>query len=292
MIPADIARHLDDGPCVVAIVEGLECSHWVHESLPEPCGLDCDFGNPSPPTEFQGQPIGKCPHCQPVVNRRYPRRHPDHCPDCHDGDLTVELRVETHRPRAYVASKSKHAPMWRALRDSGQLNIISTWIDMDGDGVIDDWPSFWADCTDQAVAADAVVAYYEPGETWKGALVEIGCQLANAGTVIVVGSPGGSWTQHPDVRLVDSMDEAIHACNGHRTFTAVVRWVPVTHVHDPITNDGPELSVDSRAGSVWRIAWSEKDGPINPTLVAALEAVHGPADTWVGKYAAVAEVVR
>ena len=116
--------------------------------------------------------------------------------------------MSDRRPRIYVASKSKHAPMWRQLRADG-LNIISTWIDFDGEGVIDDWPSFWAGCTDEAVLADLVLAYHEPGDTWKGALVEIGAALGHATEVIVVGHPEGSWTEHPDVSLVETMDAAL-----------------------------------------------------------------------------------
>ena len=38
-----------------------------------------------------------CDHCQPTTSRKYPRHHPDHCPDC-DGTgrhtFTVEVEVE------------------------------------------------------------------------------------------------------------------------------------------------------------------------------------------------------
>jgi len=49
----------------------------------------------------------------------------------------------------YIASKSKHAPQWRALRDSG-VPIISTWIDEAGEGETLDWTALWKRCIHEA----------------------------------------------------------------------------------------------------------------------------------------------
>lgn len=108
----------------------------------------------------------------------------------------------------YVASKAKHAAMWRGLRAAG-LNITSTWIDEAGEGESDSSASLWRRCIDEARRADAVIAYFEDGEEWKGAFVEIGAALAHDAYVYVVGDPPGSWRNHPLVVNVDSIAEAI-----------------------------------------------------------------------------------
>jgi hypothetical protein len=42
----------------------------------------------------------------------------------------------------YVASRVKHAPMWRGLRDMQRLPINSTWIDEDGEGETADFRNY------------------------------------------------------------------------------------------------------------------------------------------------------
>lgn len=111
-------------------------------------------------------------------------------------------------PTIYVASKSCHAPRWRILRAVG-APIISTWIDEADEGATADWADLWTRCVTEAARASHVLAYHEPGETWKGAFVEIGAALANDATVVVVGDPPGSWTNHPQVRQAPDLITAL-----------------------------------------------------------------------------------
>lgn len=112
-------------------------------------------------------------------------------------------------PTIYVASKSRHAPRWRTLRGIG-APIISTWIDEPDDpAACIDLKALWIRCIDEAARASHVLAYHEPGETWKGAFVEIGAALANGATVIVVGDPDGTWAAHPQVRRAPDIITAL-----------------------------------------------------------------------------------
>lgn len=112
----------------------------------------------------------------------------------------------------YVASKAYYGPLWQSLRGelakTSDVRIISTWIDESGQGKTVDWPELWDRCIEEAATADALVAFYFPGDTWKGALVEIGAALACGKPVYVAGSPDHSWVNHPNVTLVATVDEA------------------------------------------------------------------------------------
>lgn len=111
----------------------------------------------------------------------------------------------------YVASKVKHAPMWRKMRDRGgpdPFPICSTWIDEARDKQSPSPADLWRRCVSEAANADAVIPYVEPGEVLKGALVEVGAALARGVPVFVVGEPDGSWASHPLVRRCASLDEA------------------------------------------------------------------------------------
>jgi hypothetical protein len=80
----------------------------------------------------------------------------------------------------YVASKTVHAPRWRRLRDEYRIPILSTWIDEEiqnpGQGLRD----LWMRCVAESKEATSLIAYREPNDVLKGALVEIGgvpCRL-------------------------------------------------------------------------------------------------------------------
>jgi len=72
------------------------------------------------------------------------------------------------KPRIYIASKTKHPLMWRGLRQA--MNIISTWIDEAGEGETADFSDLWHRCINEATTADALIAYHEVGDVWKGGL--------------------------------------------------------------------------------------------------------------------------
>jgi hypothetical protein len=128
----------------------------------------------------------------------------------------------------YIASKAKHGPRWRALR-AGGARIVSTWIDESGPGETADFADLWLRNVTEAVWADVLIAYREPGETMKGALVEIGAHLARGGArVFWVGEEDGYTVfRHPCVRAFSSFDEAltaaqkiVSAADAHRAFGA------------------------------------------------------------------------
>lgn len=109
-------------------------------------------------------------------------------------------------PYVYVASKSEWAWMWRGLRAAG-MPIHSSWIDLP-DGC--DPQALWTACIEEASMCSALLAFYVEGEEWKGALVEIGAALSSGSPVVVVGTPPGSWVNHPKVTLADSLDDGIN----------------------------------------------------------------------------------
>jgi len=110
----------------------------------------------------------------------------------------------------YVASKTKHARRWVALRDTG-VPIVSTWIDEAGPGESVSLQDLWVRCITEASTADAVLLYTEPGDGLKGALVEVGAALAFGVPVYVVGDgTEGSWVCHPCVVRVATIEEAVN----------------------------------------------------------------------------------
>lgn len=113
---------------------------------------------------------------------------------------------------AYIASKSKHAARWRAMRAAG-APFISTWIDEDGPGE-SHMPSFWecalSECSYAGGGAYGGIVYVEPGETHKGSLVEMGALLAGGSPIVWVGPKDYlSALRHPNVRFADSPEEAL-----------------------------------------------------------------------------------
>ena len=114
------------------------------------------------------------------------------------------------KPTIYTASKTKHAQLWRDLRDSGFVNVISTWIDEAGVGETSDFSDLWRRCVFEASTADALLLYRKEGEVLKGALVEAGCALAKGKRVYCVGDVlGYSFTNHPNAICCESIHEAV-----------------------------------------------------------------------------------
>ena len=113
----------------------------------------------------------------------------------------------------YVASKVKHAAMWKQLRDSG-VPIIATWIDEAGEGETESYSDLWTRCVKEASTAELLIAYIETGEVAKGALVEIGAAFAANVPVVLVGTAfDGSWVNHPLVTVCGSIDHAVQKFN-------------------------------------------------------------------------------
>jgi hypothetical protein len=98
----------------------------------------------------------------------------------------------------YVASRTRHAPLWLQFKQQG-WPIISTWLDEAGAGQTSDWADLWRRCIDEAKRAAVTILYAEPEDILKGALIEAGAALATGNVLIVVGrSPSiGSFVEHP-----------------------------------------------------------------------------------------------
>ncbi len=113
----------------------------------------------------------------------------------------------------YAASKTVHAPLWRAMRAAG-VNIIATWIDEAEEGQSGSYADLAARCLDEAARADATLLYCEEGELLKGALLEAGAALAAGKEVRCVGSClslSRVFCQHPRWRRFATFDEAAAA---------------------------------------------------------------------------------
>jgi hypothetical protein len=105
--------------------------------------------------------------------------------------------------KIYIASKTKHAWRWRALREDLKpcgIFINSTWIDEAGAGESKDLAGLAHRCIGEAMDADLLIVYGEEGEVLKGALIEIGAAMAFGVDVISVGvtlPDSSAFTHHP-----------------------------------------------------------------------------------------------
>lgn len=113
------------------------------------------------------------------------------------------------RPRVYIASKLKHAPVWKEFRNTYKLEIdfTSRWFDIentadqkatvDRDHYREVWDIDYRDVR----TADFCILYADQGEHLRGALVEAGMMLASGGKVIVIGEHEdyGTWQSHRGV---------------------------------------------------------------------------------------------
>lgn len=114
--------------------------------------------------------------------------------------------------RIYIASKTKHAELWKALRDEG-LPIISTWIDEAGSGETLDYAEFWTRCLSEIHRSTALILYHEDGETPKGSYIEVGAALVLEVPIFIVGNPPGTFVHHPGVMRCSTLLDALKATN-------------------------------------------------------------------------------
>lgn len=115
--------------------------------------------------------------------------------------------------KIYIASKTRHADKWKALRAEGH-NIISTWIDEAGKGESDDLTDLAKRCVNEAKNADRLILFSDDDELLKGALIEVGAALAYGVPVYVVGwsrSFETALNKHPLWRNCFSLREALEA---------------------------------------------------------------------------------
>lgn len=114
-------------------------------------------------------------------------------------------------PVIYVASKTKHAPMWREHRAGweGVALVASTWIDEAAEDESADLSDLWDRCISEAANADLLIAYHEADEQWKGAYIEIGAALTSGIPVYVCGRPAGTFVNHPLVTYASDPSDAL-----------------------------------------------------------------------------------
>jgi hypothetical protein len=126
-------------------------------------------------------------------------------------DVSVaDVAAAVRHSSIYMASKTVHAPMWRALRAAG-ARIVSTWIDEAGPGETSDFADLWVRCVTEASSVDFCIVYVEPGEVLKGAFVEMGAALASRrARVLWVGPQAGlSVLSHPRVMPCGTLEDAL-----------------------------------------------------------------------------------
>lgn len=144
--------------------------------------------------------------------------------DAHDEGTQEGLAEIARTPcnyGIYVASRVKHAAMWKNYRDEGGVPIISTWIDEAGEGETPDLGQLWVRLIREIAGCNALVFYAAGVEDFpfKGAFVEVGIALAfgkpvyvNLNNVALEGRtlrPMGSWLKHPNVKLFEELDDAL-----------------------------------------------------------------------------------
>lgn len=113
----------------------------------------------------------------------------------------------------YVASKAWYGLNWQDHRSAWEalgVTVNSSWIDEYEPGVTDDFAALWEKCVEEASSADLLIAVHHEDEVWKGAFLEIGCALSHGKPVYIVGSPPGTWVNHPLITLAESPDDAIY----------------------------------------------------------------------------------
>ncbi|ORE90962.1 hypothetical protein [Aurantimonas sp. 22II-16-19i] len=111
----------------------------------------------------------------------------------------------------YVASKTRHAAIWRLYRDRDDWPINATWIDEAGEGESGDLADLWRRCIHEASTADALVCYREDEDVLKGAWVEVGAALASGVPVYAVGLSGFTIAADPRITHFDTLGAAMLA---------------------------------------------------------------------------------
>lgn len=127
------------------------------------------------------------------------------------GHVAEAGKVEAKLTGIYVASKVKHAEMWRDLRTFEGMPIISTWIDEAGPGESADLNDLWSRCIREASTAAALIIYRRPDEVLKGAWVELGAALASGVPVFAVGIEEFTVAKDERIRHFPTLVEARRA---------------------------------------------------------------------------------
>lgn len=113
----------------------------------------------------------------------------------------------------YIASKTRHADRWRAMRAAG-MPIISTWIDEAGEGESADLHDLWDRCIEEASTCAAIVVYREPGDVLKGAWIELGAALALGVPVFAVGLEEYTVAKFKPIQHFQTVEAAFEAARN------------------------------------------------------------------------------
>jgi len=116
------------------------------------------------------------------------------------------------RERIAVASKTRHAPVWRWFRDEAGWPIVSTWIDEAGEGETDCLAELGTRCVRECLTCTGLIVYVREGETLRGALSEMGVAVAADRKVALVDPDGvnmrshiGVMARHPNVQRFEGV---------------------------------------------------------------------------------------
>lgn len=123
----------------------------------------------------------------------------------------------SYRPRVYTASKLFHSSLWIDLYDDPAWSFIewtARWprlVDLERTATPADFGHFWAMDIQDVQRSDFVLLLGGIHEdALRGALVEAGAAIALGKIVVAVHlSPHHSWSFHPLVVRLDSLDEAL-----------------------------------------------------------------------------------
>jgi hypothetical protein len=131
-------------------------------------------------------------------------------------------QAELNKPTFYIASRASilaRPQRWCDMRDKQGIRIISTWIDDAVQGGAPNLEGLWERIVAEITRCDCLVLYVEPEDfPLKGAFVEVGMALALDKPVRIVAhglvvdpvdcKPLGSWAKHPNVRFMDTVENA------------------------------------------------------------------------------------
>lgn len=131
----------------------------------------------------------------------------------------------------YIASKTRHAALWRDLRDAG-APIISTWIDEAGEGESADLDDLWRRCIAESCACDTLIVYREPQDVLKGAWVEIGAALASGNPVYAVGLNGFTISNYRGITHFQSLAAAFAAAGFPKRDRIMTAYAAVIEASD------------------------------------------------------------
>ena len=78
----------------------------------------------------------------------------------------------------YIASRTRHAERWKALRAHG-IDLLCSWVDEAGQGQTSDWADLWRRCEREAKTAHTFILYADGDDyEMRGALVECGIRVS------------------------------------------------------------------------------------------------------------------